>query len=198
LNSAGFVAVYSHNSLDETELEQARHALEVMLKHHEPYPAFVIDRNWNILMMNEANIKVFSLLLDPINVWNDIAPGKPPNVLRMTLHPKGLKPFVTNWEELAAYFVNQLTSELAANPYNTEARELLDEVQQFPDIPNLHINPSGPKPYLTFGLVNDEVDLKFFTLISTFGTPLDVTLQEIRIETFFAADSSTEDFIKSL
>jgi transcriptional regulator with XRE-family HTH domain len=128
LNSAGFTSIYSHSGLDEAELEQARHALEVMLKHHEPYPAFVIDRNWNILMMNEANIKVFSLLLDPINVWNDIAPGKPPNVLRLTLHPKGLKPFVTNWIELAAYFVNQLTTELAMNPYNTEAKELMDEI----------------------------------------------------------------------
>ena len=198
LNSAGFASVYSQGNIDEAELEQARHALTVMLKHHEPYPAVVIDRNWNILMMNDANMKVFSLLLDPINVWNDIAPGKPPNVMRMTLHSKGLRPFVTNWEELAAYFVNQLSSELATNPYNREARELLDEISGYPDIPDIHFMPTVSKPYLSFGLVKDTLELSFFTLISTFGTPLDVTLQEIRIETFFAADKQTEAFVKSL
>ena len=198
LNSAGFASVYSHSSIDQKDLEQAHHALGVMLKHHEPYPAVVIDRNWNILMMNDANMKVFSLLLDPIKVWDDIAPGKPPNVLRMTLHSKGLKPFVTNWAELAAYFVNQLTTELAMNPYNSEAKELMDEISDYPDIPDPHFIPTGSKPYLTFGLVKGTLELSFFTLISTFGTPLDVTLQEIRIETFFAADKHTDELVKSL
>jgi hypothetical protein len=171
-----------------------------MLKHHEPYPAIDIDidRNWNILMMNDANLKVFSLLLSPITIWDDISPGKQLNILRLSLHPEGLKPNSTNWEELAACFLHQLTSELANNPYNNEAKELLDEIRQYPGIPDAHFTLSDYKPYLAFGMKKGDLTLSFFMMISTFGTPQDVTLQEIRIETFFAADRKTEAFVESL
>ena len=198
LNSAGFAAAFSQNNFDAESMQHANHALSIMLKHHEPYPAVVVDRNWNIMMMNEANLKVFGLFMDVMGILEVISPGKPPNLARLTLHDKGAKPYVSNWDEIAGYFVQQLSSELNANPYNTEARELLDEIMTYPDIPDTHFVPSGAKPYIEFRLRNEDLELSFFSVISTFGTPQDVTLQEIRIETFFAANESTEAYLRAL
>ncbi len=198
LNAAGYTGVYSHAGIDQEELTQAHHALDVMLKHHEPFPAIVVDRNWNILMMNNANLKVFGEFVNPTTVWQDIGPGKAPNVLRLSLHPKGLRAFTNNWQILGQYFLNNLNSELNSNPYNREARELLDEISNYPDMPDTHLPPDGFKPYLTFELEKPGLKLTFFSLISTFGTPQDVTLQEIRIETFFPANDTTESFLRQL
>lgn len=198
LSSAGFAAAYSQSSFDADSMQHANHALSIMLKHHEPYPAVVVDRNWNILMMNEANLKVFGLFMDVMGILETISPGKQPNLARLTLHQEGAKPYISNWDEIAGYFLQQLSSELNANPYNTEARELLDEIMAYPDIPDAHFVPSGVTPYIEFKLQNEELDLAFFSVVSTFGTPQDVTLQEIRIETFFASNEATETFLRTL
>lgn len=198
LNAAGFANVYGHTGINQQELKQARHALSVMLEYHEPYPAIVLDRNWNILMTNAANTRVFSQFVDPATVWSDIGTGKAPNIMRVTLHSRGLKPYIANWGEFAAYFVHQLAQELATNPYNSEARELLDEIRDYPDMPDPHIAPRGYRPFLSLELEKGETRFEFFSMISTFGTPLDVTLQEIRIETFFPGNEQTEQAIRSL
>ncbi len=195
LNSAGFANMYGHHSIDEQELAQAKSALEKLLKHHEPYPAVVIDRNWNLLMMNEANIKVFGLFVDPIEIWEELG-GRVPNVIRLVLHPKGLRQYMTDWHDLANYFVSNLHQELATNPYNSEAKELLNEILSYPDMPTNSEMPGGLRPYLEMSASKDGVELKLFTVVSTFGTPQDVTLQELRIETFFPANEATEAFLQ--
>lgn len=197
LNAAGFASLFPHRSLDAADLTEARQALSVMLEHHEPNPAIVVDRNWNLLMSNDANLRLFALFGDPASIWEDIG-GATPNIMRATLHPRGFKPFIANWDEFAAYFIQQLNQELTANPYNNEARELLDEATTYPDVPDPQLVAQGNRPFLTLHLKGDDVDLEFFTMVSTFGTPLDVTLQEIRIETFFPATPETRRFIRSL
>jgi transcriptional regulator with XRE-family HTH domain len=198
LNAAGYANIYSENSMDQDEMKLAMQALSVMLKHHEPYGAIVVDRNWNIRMMNEANIRIFSLFLDPVKVWQDVG-GAAPNIMRVSLHEKGLKPYLVNWAEFAGYFQHQLNKELAGNPYNREARELLDEIQGYPGLTE-STDPASdvPKPYLPMKLKKGEIELEFFSMVSTFGTPLDVTLQEIRIETFFPANDKTESFVRAM
>lgn len=90
-----------------------------------------------------------------------------------------------------------LGGELSSNPYNSEAKTLLDEIKAYPDMPDTAATPRNVPPYLGLQLRKADLALEFFTMISTFGTPLDVTLQEIRIETFFPANEATEAWLKS-
>lgn len=195
LNSAGFANMYGETNIDQQELKQARKALEVMLKHHEPYPAVVIDRNWNLLMMNDATAKAFSQIIDITTVWDDIGGGAP-NILRLTLHPRGLRQYLVDWQDLALYFMESTELELSQNPYNSEARELLNEIKSYPDMPERTKLPDTFRPYLSVDVKKGDLELSFFTVISTFGTPQDVTLQELRIETFFPANESTDAHLK--
>jgi len=198
LNAAGYAHVFSESKLDHKVLKLANQALTVMLKHHEPYGATVIDRNWNIQMMNEAAIRIFSLFVDPISVWNDIG-NKVPNTIRITLHPLGIRQYLVNWQEIAVYFIEQLNKELVSNPFNHEATDLLNEIRNYPGMSDLVVVPHDLlRPVLPMILRKGELELQFFTMVSTFGTPQDVTLQEIRIETLFPADDATEQFVCAL
>jgi len=196
LNAAGFANVHAEKPLDDVALKQARHALSIMMEHHDPYGCIVVDRNWNLVMMNDANARLFSHFVDPAPVWRDIGGGRP-NMMRVTLHERGLQPFIENFSDFTGYFLRHMERELANNPFNREARELLDEVRDWPGIETPEPGPGDPAlPFLPLKLRNGDLALEFFTMVSTFGTPLDVTLQELRIETFFPANDATEAFIR--
>ncbi|XOV89020.1 MAG: helix-turn-helix domain-containing protein [Pseudomonadota bacterium] len=196
LQAAGFAAVYTEHNLERAELDVARRAVALILKHQEPYGAVVVDRNWNLIMMNEANLRLFSEFVDPLTVWEQVG-GDRPNMLRVTLHERGLRPYVVNWQTFAGYFLGQLDRELIRNPFNREARELLDEIRRYPDMPaeNPTLYPDS-QPLLTLQLRKGDLELKLFTMMTTFGTPHDVTLQELRIESFFPADETTEAYLR--
>lgn len=198
LAAAGFANSYSEHKIDNAQLMYAQHALQTMLKCHEPYGALVLDRNWNILMMNDANLRIFSLFLDAPEKLLQLG-GDKPNIMRVVLHPDGLRPYIKNWQEFAGYFLLQLERELAANPFNRGAKSLLDEIKGYPDMPiEPGIKPDASQPFLPMVLAKGELELSFFNLISTFGTPQDVTLQELRIETFFPSNEVTESYIRQL
>lgn len=196
LHAAGFAPVFSHEQLDAGRLTHARRALDTLLQHHEPFPVIVVDRNWNLLLANDATLRMFAAFSVGDSLWEDIG-GQTPNVLRATLHPRGFRPFIANWETFAAWFLGQLAEELASNPFNREARELLDEIHSLTEMP-VETPISPPSPMLTLELARDDIRLRLFTMISTFGTPLDVTLQELRIETFFPADDETRTYFERL
>ncbi len=200
LGSAGFAAVYQEAPLDDANLAQARQALEVMLKHHEPYPCLVVDRNWNMLMTNEANLKLFARFVDPINVWAKIDDPGEQNLVRLVMHPDGLKPYIVNWSVFASYFVRGLKQELRANPYAIKTRALLDELSDYADVtefdPNDTTAPS--MPFLSMDLQSPDFSISLFSMVSTFGNPHDVTLQQLKIETFFPADEASEKTIRDL
>lgn len=199
LTAAGFAHVYRESEIGQKEMAQANHALQVMLKHHEPYPALVIDRNWNLLMSNEANTKLFSVFVDAIDVWERVGPGEKPNLIRLTLHEQGLRPYIRNWKEFSLYFIRSLKLELNSNPYNAGASRLLNEILGYPGITDTDlIATDSITPYLSLEMVRQDVELKLFSMVSTFGTPHDVTLQELRIETFFPADEITEGHIRRI
>jgi len=107
LMAAGYAPIYRESPLGAPELGQVRRALGFMLAQQEPYPALVVDRHWNLLMQNEGARRIFGLFLDP-----DAAqvPG-PPNVMRMTLHPQGLRRYITTWEALAGPMIQQIHRE---------------------------------------------------------------------------------------
>lgn len=144
--------------------------------------------------MNDANVKVFSLFVDPAEVWQEIG-GRVPNIIRLVLHPNGLRPHLIDWYDLALYFIANLEKELETNPYNSEAKELIDEIRAYPDMPETKELTGEFRPYLEVTAKKDDIELKLFTVVSTFGTPQDVTLQELRIETFFPAGEATEKYL---
>ena len=199
LGSAGFAPVFQEAGLDDDSLAQAKQALEVMLKHHEPYPCLVADKNWNMLMSNEANIRLFSLFVDPLSVWADVADTGSKNLVKLALHPKGLKPYIGNWELFARYFLHGLEQELRFNPYSIQTRALLEEIRDYPDLPaEASFTSPNNLPFLSLQLQKGDLEINLFTMVSTFGNPHDITLQQLRIETFFPADEETEKAIRAI
>jgi len=199
LMAAGFAPVYRESSLGAPELTPVRQAIDRMLKQQEPYPAVVIDRLWNLLEANEAAV-AFTLFLHE-GPPPPPPPGKPPNLLRSLLDPKGLRPKIANWEEVARYLVSTTYAEILAAGGEPKALAFIEEVMAYPDVPasfrKLRFE-DRPPPVLTLDYIVGGKSLSVFTTIATLGTPQDVTLQEVRIECFFPADERSDALFKSL
>jgi transcriptional regulator with XRE-family HTH domain len=199
LLAAGFAPVYRESNLGAPELTPVRQAIDRMLKQQEPYPAVVIDRLWNLLEANEAAV-AFTMFL---HEGPPPAPpaGKQPNLLRSLLDPKGLRPKIANWEEVARYLVSTTYAEILAAGGEPKALAFIEEVMAYPDVPasfrKLRFE-DRPPPVLTLDYIVGGKSLSVFTTIATLGTPQDITLQEVRIECFFPADERSDALFKSL
>jgi transcriptional regulator with XRE-family HTH domain len=172
LLAAGYAPVYSQHSLHEPELKPIKSALDQLLKAHEPFPAVVVDRQWNLVASNRA----VALLT------NGVAEHllKPPvNVLKLALHPEGMAPRITNLGEWRAHLLRDVESHNQG-----DLDELYRELLSYPG-PTIE-----PAPHAVF--VPLEIDgLKFLSTRTTFGTAVDVTVSELAIESFFPADEHT-------
>lgn len=187
LTAAGFAPLYRNTNLNAPEMAAARQAVDLLLEKQEPYPVVVTDRHWNTLRMNEG-MKRF-LARFPID-----AAVKPHNGVRFVFHPKGLRPYLENWNEVAARIIQRVHREVAANPEDEAMRTFLDELLSYPAVPDRWRTPdvgAPPPPLLTLDYRRGDARLRFFAAVTTFGTAQDVALQEIRIETFFPADGVT-------
>jgi hypothetical protein len=177
LLAAGFAPMYSQHSLDSPELAHARTAIDLVLAGHEPYPAIAVDRHWHLVAANRA----FAPLVAGIPA-ELMAP--PVNVLRLSLHPDGLAPRIVNLGEWRAHVLQRLQQQIDASGD--------------PVLIALHEELGGGQParahaelVATLRLrAGDEV-LSFITTTTMFGTPIDVTLAELAIESFFPADPET-------
>jgi transcriptional regulator with XRE-family HTH domain len=186
LVAAGFAPVYFETGLGAPEMAQLRSAIELILHHQEPYPAFVLDRHWNIQMANQAAARCTRFLLG--------AEPNEQNMIRLVVQPNGLRPVLVNWEEIAGDLIRHLRSHIAALPSDEHAAALLREVLAYPGVPaDLGSREDGAPatPLLMTVFRKDDVELRFFSTITTFGTPRDVTLEELHIECSFPADEST-------
>jgi transcriptional regulator with XRE-family HTH domain len=196
LTAAGFAPVYRETTFDAPELAQVRRAVDFMLHQQEPYPAIVLDRHWNILLANAAMGRVVGLFLSPA----EAAAAGAPNVMRLTYHPEGLRSWIVNWEETASAYVQWLHRDLLRTG-DARTRQLLDELLAYPGVPRkwlaLDIDAST-EPFLAMVFRKDNVKLSFFTTMATLGTPYDVTLHELRIESFFPADDATDRALRRL
>jgi transcriptional regulator with XRE-family HTH domain len=193
LTAAGYAPIYRETALDAPEMAQVRRALDLMLRQQEPCPALVLDRHWNILMSNEAIGRVMGLFLAP-------PAAGPPNAIRLTCHPQGLRPFIVNWEATAAALIQWLHRDLLRTG-DAETRRLLDELLSYPDVPHQWrtLDPEASMaPFLAIELRKGEVRFSFFTILASLGTPYDITLDELRIEYFLAADEATEEALHRL
>lgn len=199
LLAAGFAPAYRESNLAAPELTPVRQAIDRMLKQQEPYPAVVIDRLWNLLDANEA-ANAFTVFLSE-GPPPPPPPGKQPNLLRNLLDPKGLRPKLANWEEVARYLVSTTYAEILADGGEPKALAFIEEVMAYPDVPasfrKLRFE-DRPPPVLTLDFIVGGKSLSVFTTIATLGTPQDVTLQEVRIECFFPADDRSDALFRSL
>ena len=195
LDAAGFAAFYPERPLEGAEMERARETLRRILAHHEPYPAMVLDRSWNILMKNDASQRIVSRFLDEPAIAHLSSDGKP-NFMRLMFHPSGLKPHIRSWARTAPILVGRLRREVAAYPGSPSKSLLRELLPNAPAtfIPGIDDAPLAPTVALELE-IGDEV-LRLFNTLTTFGTPQDVTLQELRIEMSFPADDASDALLR--
>ena len=194
LLAAGLAPQYSEAGLGSPELERMRGAVDLILTHHNPYPAFVLNRQFDVLNMNQAAQAV----------GNFISRGRPPkhdNLLHQIFDPEDLRPIIDNWTEVAMWFLSRLQEEIAAAPGNMTARRLLDELLIYPDVPTAWrraVPGAQAEPVLTIDFRSPAGNLRFFETITTFAAPLSVTLDELRIDCAYPADDQTSAICRQL
>jgi transcriptional regulator with XRE-family HTH domain len=187
LVAAGYAPDYDENALASPPLERLSQAIDLILRHQEPYPAFVISRHFDVLAANDAAARVNAFLME-----GRTSPHG--NLLHQIFDPDDFRPVIANWPEVAAKFIRQLQDELVAVPSDVRARRLLEEVLRYPDVPaawRLRDLGPEPEPVLTMVFNSRAGTLRFFETITTFASPRDVTLDELRIDCAFPADAHT-------
>jgi transcriptional regulator with XRE-family HTH domain len=193
LVAAGYAPMYRERPLDDPALAVAKQAVQLILKSHEPYPALAVDRYWNLLAHNA--------LVPHLLAGVDAALMQPPvNVLRLSLHPKGLAPQIVNIGQWRHHLFERLRQQIQATG-DTRLQALEQELRAYP------VPPDGDTTRLEGEVLGIVVPLRLRTtagalnLISTttiFGSPVDVTLQELALETFFPADAFTGEVLRRL
>ena len=191
--AAGYAPQYRESALAAPELSRMRRAVDFILLQQEPYPAFVTNRYWDVLLANQGMI----------NVLSSLKPGGPRhrNVLRQIFDPDDMRPVIGNWEEVAGDLLRHLHAEVAAAPNDTKASNLLKEMLAYPDVPEGLCNrasASATLPLTTTLFCREQRELRFFSTLTTFATPRDVTLEELRIECMFPTDEFTAESCRAL
>jgi transcriptional regulator with XRE-family HTH domain len=186
LLAAGYAPLYRETGVDEPAMAQVRAALDRVLAHHEPFPAVVMDRHWNIVLANKAAAAMFAWLLG--------GSRQPANVLRLMFDPEGLRPFVANWERVGEALVQRVHREAVGGVPDAETAALLRDLLAMPGVPERWRAPdltATPLPVIPVEFRKDQLAVCYFSMVTTVGTPQDITAQEIRLESFFPADEAT-------
>jgi transcriptional regulator with XRE-family HTH domain len=187
LTAGGFANVYKETQLAAADMAQVRHVLQFILDRHEPYGAVVLDRLSAVLMGNQASAKLMAQVADA----SLLAP--PANMLRAVFHPQGVRRFIVNWPEVARVLLDRAERELAAAD-DAAAAAVLAEIRGYAG-DSVKAGSATLQPadvLLPVHIRKGALELRMFSTIMTIGTPRDITLQELRIESFFPADAASE------
>jgi transcriptional regulator with XRE-family HTH domain len=192
LIAAGFAPIYKEDAWNAEEMRSVTRALERILLHHQPFPALVMDRYWNVFMRNTSALRFFNAFIDLE------ARPEPRNMLHLMFDPTAMRPFVMNWEETSKALIQRIYRESVGHTLDERARELLTSLLAYPDVaPTLRTieayecEPTLPMVPLSFQ--KDGQVLRYFSMVTTVGTPQTISTQELRIESMFPADEATED-----
>ncbi|MEU1705186.1 helix-turn-helix transcriptional regulator [Streptomyces sp. NPDC005706] len=193
LLAAGYAPRYPETPLDDPALDALRDGMERLIQGYEPYPALVVDAGYTVVAANRG----IALLLEGV-AEELMTPA--PNAMRLTLHPDGLAPRIRNLREWRGHLLAQMERQIALDR-SDQLRALYEEVAGYPvpeDAPG--DEPAGPVPYfaLPLRIEHDGRILSFVSSISTFNTPMDVTVAELAIETFLPADPATGKYLHTL
>ncbi len=196
LGTAGFAPAYAVTALESLEMAPVRQAIDFILAKQEPYGAVVIDRAWNALRLNAGALRMLRHFM-PTPPSNERVMT---NVMCLVLHPAGLRPHVVNWEEVARFALERLEQEVTLYPEDAARQALLDEVRGYPDVPELKLGelPRASAPVSLVHLKRGDDEARLFTMLTTIGTPLDVTAQELAVETYFPLDERTAELFHRL
>lgn len=186
LEAAGFARVFRETPLSADEMAHMRGMIQFILDRHLPYAAVAVDRHWNWLLSNRAATQFFKALISPaLSTLHN-------NILRATFHPEGTRRWIVNWPEVEQHLLSRAET-LLASAGDSVGFALLAEIRSYAGAST----PDGiaPRPgdlLLPIHLRMGDVDLRLFSTIMTLCRPQDVTLQELRIETWFPADRDSE------
>ncbi len=194
LQAAGYAPYHTETALDGPALADALFAIDHILRAHEPHGALVVDRHWNMMRANGAMQRLMAFFLE--------APPAtlPVNVFRLTFDPDGLRPFIRNFDEVAVHLLHRLERDVRMQPFDETLAALHRDLTKL-------LPPAGRRetdsalqapPFLTTDLAKDGVEIRLLTTITSFGTAQDLTLQELRIETFHPADPESERQMRRL
>jgi transcriptional regulator with XRE-family HTH domain len=193
LVAAGFAPMFAERKLDDPALQSAREAMELVLKGHEPFPAIAVDRHWNLLAANRSVTPFLAganpKLLEP-----------PFNVLRLSLHPDGLAPRIVNLGQWRAHLLARLRRQIEISA-DTELISLHEELSSYPapQAPARLSETEAANAFVVpFRLATPTGVLSFISTTTVFGTPIDVTLSELALESFFPADAATAAALRNL
>ena len=190
LLAAGYAPVFTEMDLQDEQMSPVRDALDAILTGHEPYPAVIVDREWEIVASNDPA----GMLLEGVS---EELVSPPANALRITLHPDGLAPRILNFEEWSSHLLTRLRRQ-ALLSQDPALAELERELLSYPGVEQSS-GIAEPEEMLfvpmRLRLPNDTV-LSLFSTVATFGTALDITLEELSIEAFFPADEATKDYLR--
>jgi transcriptional regulator with XRE-family HTH domain len=182
LLASGFAPQYSEQSIDAGQMKIVTRAIDRMLKQHEPHPALVLDRYWNVIRANEAAPRFFGSFIN-LEEW-----PKPRNLLSLMFDPAGLRPFVEEWETVAAGLLQRVRREAVGQVVDAKLQELLKRLREYPGVPALKPSLAPQSPVLPMVFRKGNQRFSYFSLITTVGTPQCITAQELRVECMFPTD----------
>ena len=193
LVAAGFAPAWHETEFASPELAPVRDALDYMLAQQEPFPAVVVDRRWNLLKANQGAARLVEFLVGPV------AADARVNLADALVGPDVFRPYLVNWAEIVHYFIRSIEADAAADG-TAETAALLDRLLSYEGVrPLLKANavPSTVGPVLPMRFRKGDTSLQLFTTIATLGTPQDVTLQELRIESFFPLNDDSAAILRA-
>lgn len=184
LVAAGYAPIYSETPMDAESMRQVREAIDRLLASHEPFPAIVVDRAWDVVAANRPALALISEDLSPALLSPRV------NALRVALHPEGLAPRIVNFAEWRGHLLERLRRQVVA----TGSKDLTDLYQELGRLPGgvfEHEEPPHQDVFVPLRIRSRGRELSFFSTIATFGAPADITLAELAIESFFPANPQT-------
>jgi transcriptional regulator with XRE-family HTH domain len=192
LVAAGYAPIFPERALDDPALQAARKAVDLVLAGHEPYPALAVDRHWTLIAANRA--------VAPLLAGADPSLLAPPvNVLRLSLHPQGLAPRIANLREWRAHLLERLRAQVELSA-DIVLDKLMKELAEYP-VPPATTKPPAKEDYagvvVPLQMITDNGVLSFFSTTTVFGTPVDITLSELALESFFPADAATAEALRN-
>ena len=193
LQSAGYSAVYSEESLTNAANAVFREALQATLDHQEPFPAMVLDGRWNLVMANHGALNFFNEFLDISTALAELD-ASDFQIVRLCLTDAGLKPYISNWQELVYAFLQRLRRALLVNPRDQRLPRLIEQIVSHPDAPDTWQEPdwaSPPAPAINLVMEKNGARYTLFTMLAHFGSAQHVTLEELSVELFYPADEET-------
>lgn len=188
LVAAGFASIYPEHDLDHPAIERVMAALDRVLEQHAPYPAVVMDRRWDVVRVNTGAARLFNDLCAPEPMPD------PANVLRLMLEPGPVRAAVENWDEVAPSLLERARREAVGGVMDLTTAELVQRLRTGADAAVFAAAPRSIAPLIPIVDVQFTyrgTTLRWFSIISTIGTPVDITAQELRLEAFFPSDDDT-------